>query len=407
MQMKFTYNAVVLLVLAALPLKAQEAQPASCIGDVGKVQWLVFENIDGYELAPLFHLPNFPQAPDRTEFLENISTPDNYDDNYASVIRGFIRAPRTGSYIFNITGDDHSEFWLSPGENPANLAKIAEIPGWSNRTEYYKYPEQSSSPVALAAGEYYYFQVLQKERGGGDFVQIQWRIPSPEGEDLEGWSVIGGQYLYADACQEVCPAQGTPCDDGNSKTILDQEDGNCNCIGVPDNTPDLDCIGTRGQLQALYYNAPTGALDDIHDCEDYPMHPMRAEFIQDFTGPNSNSDHYFTRIRGYLYIPVSGTYEFAITGNEQLSFMMSDDHTETEVKTLAYLEKNTDEYEFTGYSSQLSGPLYLEGGRFHYIELLHRETWGGDYYNVFWENALYRSKHLENGQCQLPFYLQL
>ena len=32
----------------------------------------------------------------------------------------------------------------------------------------------------------------------------------------------------------ACPRQGTPCDDGNPSTILDEEDGNCNCFGVPD-----------------------------------------------------------------------------------------------------------------------------------------------------------------------------
>jgi len=33
----------------------------------------------------------------------------------------------------------------------------------------------------------------------------------------------------------VCPPQGSPCDDGNSATIFDEEDGSCNCIGLDEN----------------------------------------------------------------------------------------------------------------------------------------------------------------------------
>ena len=155
--------------------------------------------------SPITH-----QSPDRLEVLESISTPRNYNDNYASLVRGFIRAPRNGEYYFNITGDDHSEFWLSRDQNAANLIKIAEIPGWSSPTEYYKYPEQTSKPIPLEAGKYYYFQAIQKERGGGDFVQVQWQIPVDEEEEPDGWTIIGGHYVYAEACQNICPAEGTP-----------------------------------------------------------------------------------------------------------------------------------------------------------------------------------------------------
>jgi hypothetical protein len=31
-----------------------------------------------------------------------------------------------------------------------------------------------------------------------------------------------------------CPASGSPCDDGDANTILDEADGSCNCIGLPD-----------------------------------------------------------------------------------------------------------------------------------------------------------------------------
>lgn len=42
--------------------------------------------------------------------------------------------------------------------------------------------------------------------------------------------------FFSIACvQAQCDPQGTPCDDGDSTTIFDEEDGNCNCVGLPDN----------------------------------------------------------------------------------------------------------------------------------------------------------------------------
>ena len=57
-----------------------------------------------------------------------------------------------------------------------------------------------------------------------------------------------------------CPVQGTPCDDGNPSTILDEEDGNCNCIGVPDSaiTQDNPVINSSDDAEE---EVSTGVMD--------------------------------------------------------------------------------------------------------------------------------------------------
>ena len=383
--MKIKFTIIIGLFLPIFTsLFAQDPAP-DCVGKPGQIQWLIFENISGYDLEKLYHLPHYPQAPDRLETLESISTPQRYNDNYASLVRGFIRAPQTGDYLFNLTGDDNSKFLLSTDHNRENLIQVCGFDGWTGANEYDKYPEQTSDPIQLIEGNYYYFEAHQKERGGGDFVQVQWIKPDELGAPENTWSVIGESYLYSDACQNICPTDGTPCDDGNPKTILDQEDGHCNCSGIPTDAIVDDCIGQRGKIQALYYHAPNGGLEDIHTCEDYPMNPIRAEFLDNLEGPYTNADNYFTRVRGYLYIPVTGEYQFALTGNNQVSFMMSIDHTQNQVNTMAFIESYSEEFEFNKETNQISDPLFLEGGTFHYIELLHRETWGGDFFNVSWK----------------------
>ena len=44
-------------------------------------------------------------------------------------MRGYIKAPVTGNYIFWIASDDNSELWLSTiNDNPVNKVNIASVP---------------------------------------------------------------------------------------------------------------------------------------------------------------------------------------------------------------------------------------------------------------------------------------
>jgi|GEM_PF-623800 len=52
-----------------------------------------------------------------------------------------------------------------------------------------------------------------------------------------------------------CPSAGTPCNDGDSNTTNDVEDGNCNCSGTPINPPTTDCdcpdLSTNGTVVSV------------------------------------------------------------------------------------------------------------------------------------------------------------
>jgi len=62
---------------------------------------------------------------------------------------------------------------------------------------------------------------------------------------MQGLSAKQAQVIYYSAgdslsldlsLNSLCPSLGSSCDDGDSTTINDQEDGNCNCIGTPINS---------------------------------------------------------------------------------------------------------------------------------------------------------------------------
>lgn len=52
-------------------------------------------------------------------------------------------------------------------------------------------------------------------------------------ESFNGSQSKAPQLIINYSLENNCPAYGTPCDDGNENTINDEEDGYCNCQGVP------------------------------------------------------------------------------------------------------------------------------------------------------------------------------
>ncbi|NJN35045.1 MAG: T9SS type A sorting domain-containing protein, partial [Saprospiraceae bacterium] len=122
-------------------------------------------------------------------------------DNYFTRVRGFIKPQATGNYAFNVTGDDHTELFLSTTTSTAQMRRIAFIQGWTNETEYHKYPSQTATNIALEAGKVYYFELRHKEGGGGDGWRISWNTSNA----TNNWQPIQSQFL-ARACNNTFQA---------------------------------------------------------------------------------------------------------------------------------------------------------------------------------------------------------
>jgi hypothetical protein len=114
----------------------------------------------------------------------------NAADNYISRARGYVKPTVSGAYVFNVTGDDYTELWLSTTNRSTNISKIAHHYGYTGVTEYTKYPTQTSVSINLQAGQLYYIELRHFEGGGGDFYQVQWKKP-----DATTFSIIPSANL--------------------------------------------------------------------------------------------------------------------------------------------------------------------------------------------------------------------
>ena len=355
----------------------------SCVGENGKVRWLIWKNVPTTDLDVLTHLPNFPYSPDKEITLTSLTTSSNYLDNYGSLIRGFITVPETGDYIFNVTGDHKTHFSLSTDDSKTNLQKIVQLDQNTKITQYDKYPEQTSEVISLQTGQFYYFEVLHKATTGGDFARINWRTPFAVDTIFK---TIDKNYIYDYICEASCPPKGTTCDDGIVTTLNDVQDGACNCIGIPANLP--SCVGKRGTVNAFHYDTIIGnQITDLTNHEKYPSKPDRGTVWAALNGPTTLTDNYGTRVQGFLSVPVSGNYTFNITGKHRSSFALSTDESPEAAHPISFFQSTskTSDYEHDKVPEQTSIIKNLQKGVLYYFELLNKTKSGTGRVKVFWK----------------------
>ena len=372
------------LLLLILRFTVKVAKAQSCVGTAGEVKWSYWTNVPAYpDSSDLFALEDFPDHPTGSQTLGFLQSPINFTDSFVSMIRGYISVPTTANYVFNITGDDTSIFFLSTDGSPANKVERAKVSGYTSVDQHDKYPEQTSVTLQLTAGQYYYFEMYNFEGGGGDHMTLYWHL------DTESdWRIVDYNYINGYSCESTCAPRGTTCDDGNANTVNDQQDGFCNCVGEypkPSNK-----IGGRGIVEAYYYDNVDGSYveNDLLNAPKYPLLPDRKERLDGAYGPldRYTRDKYGSLVQGYLTVPVSGNYEFNITGDNQTFFFLSkNDSIEYKQTHQAVIFNGIGEHDYDNSSFQRIAPLYLETGKYYYFEFVHKENTWRDHFILYWK----------------------
>lgn len=101
--------------------------------------------------------------------------------------------------------------------------------------------------------------------------------------------------------------------------------------------------------------------------------------------PSNETDRYGSRLRGYVCAPATGNYTFWIASDNQSELWISTDANPANKVMVASVTGNTVPREWTKYPSQQSAPRSLVAGQKYYIEVLHKESTGGDNLAVGWQ----------------------
>lgn len=146
-------------------------------GDGHVYRWL-FPGVAGSHVADLTAHPSFPTYPSALEKLTNgLAGNQNRDDNFGSLVQGFLTAPESGDFTFWLAADDAAELWISTDDTPENLLLAAFCGGPVPPEDWSARPEQKSSALSLVEGRRYYFEVLHQEAAGADHLAVGWQRP--------------------------------------------------------------------------------------------------------------------------------------------------------------------------------------------------------------------------------------
>lgn len=111
---------------------------------------------------------------------------------------------------------------------------------------------------------------------------------------------------------------------------------------------------------------------------------------------NAHGDLYATRYRGTVTAPVTGSYTFWLSGDDEAELWLSDGSVSALTnrygkQKLAWIQDQrfgrdyTSDEDFDRFATQRSRTVHLTAGQHYYIEVLHKEGYGGDHVAVAWQ----------------------
>lgn len=144
-----------------------------------------WNEIRGSSINSLIKQPWFPRQPTVMDFASCAKVVLN-GLHYGQWIVGYLHVDVTGDYMFGISSDDSSEFWLSSDDTPDNAQRVAMV-GNGHHTKYFY---QITDPIPLQKCKKYFIEILHKQSDGKSFVALSWKRPG-----YEKFFVVSGTYL--------------------------------------------------------------------------------------------------------------------------------------------------------------------------------------------------------------------
>jgi len=142
-----------------------------------------------------------------------------------------------------------------------------------------------------------------------------------------------------------------------------------------------------GALMKEVWDGVAGtAISQLTGLANYPDRPLARELIPSFESFHPNwSDTYGTRVTGFIVPQVSGSYSFAVAGDDIVELYLSTGAAEAGKSLIASVPSYTGFREWTKHASQISTARTLTAGQSYYVELRHVEATGDDHFSVAWK----------------------
>jgi ferric-dicitrate binding protein FerR (iron transport regulator) len=144
--------------------------------------------------------------------------------------------------------------------------------------------------------------------------------------------------------------------------------------------------GTGTILREYWLGVPGTRIADLTNAWAFPQSPTASDFRPAFESPANWNNNYGTRMRGYLQVPVTGRYTFAIEAGDEAELWFSIDGRIGHSSKIAEVGPWTLTSGSAAKKAGTSGAeLELQAGRKYYIEAMHKAGTGRDHLAVYWQ----------------------
>ena len=139
-------------------------------------------------------------------------------------------------------------------------------------------------------------------------------------------------------------------------------------------------------MREVWTGIPGASIASLTSNANYPNKPASREFITSFECITQNwEDSFGTRVTGFIRAPLSGSYTFAVSGDDVVELYLSTDATVANKTLIASVASATAYRQWDAQPSQQSAARTLVAGQRYYVELLHKEDAGTDHWSVGWK----------------------
>ena len=145
-------------------------------------------------------------------------------------------------------------------------------------------------------------------------------------------------------------------------------------------------IQTNGIYQEIYLNISGSTIGDLLSAPNYPDSPDATAVLSSFQSTTDFTDYYGQRVRGYVIPPVTGTYTFWISSDDQSVLYLSTNELAAGKKEIASVSSYTSAMQWDAEDTQKICSRFIGSGvNSIIIEALMKEGSGGDNLAVRWQ----------------------
>ena len=146
---------------------------------------------------------------------------------------------------------------------------------------------------------------------------------------------------------------------------------------------------TPGVMTYAVYSGITGnTVAALTGDPSYPSSPSKvSQLPSSEITPNFDTD-FGAVLQGYFLPPVSGSYTFAVSGDDATDLRLGTSQDPATVRRIAYAPKASDPKDWTQYVSQKSSPISLVGGQAYYFEARLKAADGMSHLAIGWQCAV-------------------